>query len=503
MRVACPAPVAGSHSRTVPSSPAEASCRPSGLNATANTRPSWPVRVACPAPVAGSHSRTVPSPPAEASCRPSGLNATACTRPWWPVRVACPAPVAGSHSRTVPSSPAEASCRPSGLNATAYTAPSWPVRVACPAPVAGSHSRTVPSPPAEASCRPSGLNATAYTAPVVAGEGGLLGAGGRIPQPHRPVLAGGGELPPVRAERHRVHRAVVAGEGGLLGAGGRIPQPHRPVLAGGGELPPVRAERHRAHTRPSWPVRVACPAPVAGSHSRTVPSSLAEASRRAVRAERHRVHRAVVAGEEWPAGAGGRIPQPHRPVLAGGGELPPVRAERHREAPGSSWPVRVACPAPVAGSHSRTVPSSPAEASCRPSGLNATALTRPVWPVRTRCNAGVSAGRPHRGARYSEGSSGSSRWRSIPAGGLASHPARVTATSAGSASPANTWACWASQRRSQPIRGSSGSTADASARSVSAACGPASAIRLARYARSVTVLAAPARSPAPCRWCSR
>ena len=187
----------------------------------------------------------------------------------WPVRVACPAPVAGSHSRTVPSWLAEASCRPSGLNATASTPRAWPVRVACAAPVAGSHSRTVPSPPAEASCRPSGLNATASTHAVVAGEGGLRGAGGRIPQPHRPVLAGGGELPPVRAERHRVHLPVVAGQGGLPGAGGRIPQPHRPVLAGGGELPPVRAERHRVHPacvagqgglrRRRWPDPTAAP----------------------------------------------------------------------------------------------------------------------------------------------------------------------------------------------------------------------------------------------------
>ena len=41
-------------------------------------------------PVAGSHTRTVPSPPAEASNRPSGLNATAFTQLVWPVRVACP-----------------------------------------------------------------------------------------------------------------------------------------------------------------------------------------------------------------------------------------------------------------------------------------------------------------------------------------------------------------------------------------------------------------------------
>ena len=73
-------PVAGFHSRTVPSPPALASSLPSGLNATAITPPSGPepVRSGAPTgrPVAGFHSRTVPSPPAMASSLPPGLNAT-------------------------------------------------------------------------------------------------------------------------------------------------------------------------------------------------------------------------------------------------------------------------------------------------------------------------------------------------------------------------------------------------------------------------------------------
>src|SRR5262249_21311171 len=67
--------------------------------------------------------------------------------------------------------------------------------------------------------------------------------GGRVPQPRRPVAAGG-QQPPVRAERHAVDEAVVAGEGAQELAGGRVPQPRRPVAAGGGQQPPVRAERH-------------------------------------------------------------------------------------------------------------------------------------------------------------------------------------------------------------------------------------------------------------------
>jgi arylsulfatase A-like enzyme len=85
--------VSGSHSRTVPSSPAEASSgRPPTPvpNATDNTGPQWPVS-GCPtcSPVSGSHSRTVSSEPAEASSgRPPAPvpNATEDTPPVWPVR---------------------------------------------------------------------------------------------------------------------------------------------------------------------------------------------------------------------------------------------------------------------------------------------------------------------------------------------------------------------------------------------------------------------------------
>ena len=78
------------------------------------------------APVAGSHNRTVPSsPPMASSTRPSGSapNATAVTAPVWPVSGSpTGAPVTGSHNRTVPSSlPVASSTRPSGStpNATA------------------------------------------------------------------------------------------------------------------------------------------------------------------------------------------------------------------------------------------------------------------------------------------------------------------------------------------------------------------------------------------------
>ena len=122
--------------------------------------------------------------------------------------------------------------------------------------------------------------------------------------------------------------------------------------------------------------------------------------------------------------AGGGVPQPHRAVGAGAGHAAAVGAERHR-VDGVVWPMsgcrrvgRWRCPTaapsrrrrrwpavcpsglnatpltqpvwpvsgwptgwPVSASHSRTVPSALALASSVPSGLNATPLTKPVWPV--------------------------------------------------------------------------------------------------------------------------
>ena len=79
-------PVAGSQSLTspwsLPTPSAEAIRVPSGLNATQLTQPLWPFHSRIDSPVAESQSRIVPglpyscAPPAEARCRPSGLNAT-------------------------------------------------------------------------------------------------------------------------------------------------------------------------------------------------------------------------------------------------------------------------------------------------------------------------------------------------------------------------------------------------------------------------------------------
>ena len=96
---------------------------------------------------------------------------------------------------------------------------------------------------------PSGLNATLVHRVGVAGQRLADGlAGGGVPQPHRVVVAAGGDAGAVGAERHAVHRVGVAGQrlaDGLAGVG--VPQPHRVVVAAGGEPVPVGAERHAVH----------------------------------------------------------------------------------------------------------------------------------------------------------------------------------------------------------------------------------------------------------------
>jgi hypothetical protein len=64
-------------------------------------------------------------------------------------------------------------------------------------------------------------------------------------------------------------------------------------------------------------------------------------------------------------------------------------------APTRSWEIAPGCSA----SHSRTVPSSPALASVRPSGVNATAFTPWLWPSSTRSMAPDALGSPRCVAR--------------------------------------------------------------------------------------------------------
>ncbi len=146
---------------------------------------------------------------------PSGLNATLSTASVWPVSGAPMGwPVSASHSRTVLSSLPEAMRGAVGAERHTGHRAVWPVSGAPRGwPVSASHSRTVLS-RCRRRCRcPSGLNATLNTVsvwPVSGCADGLAGVG--VPQPHRVVVAAGGDAVPVGAERHTGHRVGVAGE---------------------------------------------------------------------------------------------------------------------------------------------------------------------------------------------------------------------------------------------------------------------------------------------------
>src|SRR5712691_8061462 len=139
--------------------------------------------------------------------------------------------------------------------------------------------------PAAAAARPA-RSTTPPRTPQIDRERPPNGAaGGRVPHPHRPVgAAGGQQQPPVGggAERHRGHLIAVADER-LPGeaAGDRVPHPHRCVGAAGGQqqLPAGGgAERHRGQLPGVADERLPRGRPVTGSHTRTVPSVLPETS---------------------------------------------------------------------------------------------------------------------------------------------------------------------------------------------------------------------------------
>ena len=75
-------PFRGSHSRTVPSSPPEASSSPPGANARLVTSPSWPRSVFGGPRLPTRHSSIVPPPSPDASTAPSGSNTRSFTGSW-------------------------------------------------------------------------------------------------------------------------------------------------------------------------------------------------------------------------------------------------------------------------------------------------------------------------------------------------------------------------------------------------------------------------------------
>ena len=256
----------------------------------------------------GSHTRTVPSSPALASRVPSGDHATARTQPVWPVRVACGAPLAG-----VP--------HPHRAVAAGAGQPG-PVRRPTPPPPprrcgrSGSPAvRRSPRPTPAPSCRrrrwPAGSRpaTTPPPAPRRCGrQGRLRCAARRVPHPHRAVVAGAGQPGAVRRPRHRPHPAGVTVR---VACGGRWPRPtpapcrrrrRWPAGSRPATTPPPAPSRCGRQGRLRWPL--------AASHTRTVPSSPALASR-ARPATTPPPHPAGVAGQDAEQRVGGVV-RPHR-----------------------------------------------------------------------------------------------------------------------------------------------------------------------------------------------
>ena len=260
---------------------------------------------------------------------------------------------------------------------------------------------------ATARVRPSGANVTESTAPVSrradSGRGSAYVGG--VPEAYGALLAAGDQGAPVGAEGERVDvidpggdRAEQPGPGHRF----RGPQPQGAVGAGAGEGTAVGAEGDRvdgpgvagergelAWAAPVGEVPEAHGAVVAGGGEQP-----------AVGAEGDGVERAGGAGQGGP----GQIPEPRALVLAPAGQRAPSGPEGQRpDTPGVPrehgrltngtvvvpFAVPFLSPSPST-SQRRTVPSVPPVASCRPSGLKATALTASVC-VASTC---VCRGRP-------------------------------------------------------------------------------------------------------------
>ena len=239
--------------------------------------------------------------------------------------------------------------------------------------------------------------------------------------PHRPIEScSGQQRPPIgvtagvppRQSAHPPYRAAVAGHSGDdLSSGGRVPNPHRRVVARGGQQGPPSgsplASHPRQSARPPHGTGMAghrgptC-RPEAGSRTRDRPVGPDGGQQRppigvtaGVPPGRvHTPHTAPV----WPVIAGpacrprGRIPDPDRPVATDRGDY--TRSEvmtRTRVCPRQCWRGQSrACQIGVAlsGSQRRRVPSSLAEASTvRPSDIVRvrTLQTAAVCPLSWTC----------------------------------------------------------------------------------------------------------------------
>ena len=132
-----------------------------------------------------------------------------------------------------------------------------------------------------------------------------------------------------RAERHSIHRGPMAFEGPPTCSAGRVPRPHRLVVASRSQQLAIRAERHSIRHGP-MALEGVTDLFAAGRSPTTSPSCRRFRSQQlAVRAERHPIHRGRWHSSESPTCLPLVGPQSHRLVGAGGGEGLAVGLNHH------------------------------------------------------------------------------------------------------------------------------------------------------------------------------
>ena len=162
LKIVSSLPVAAFQMRAAPSADAVATSPPLGAKMAAQTASGW--RNSMSRPVSGSQTRALLSFQIVMICRPFGPNCAPSAQ-LWPVDRASSRPDLALHSRTVLSVDAVITRLPSSLKATLRTDCRWPSSCATTTPLCTSHTRAVASSEAVAARRPSGLNTAPNTAP--------------------------------------------------------------------------------------------------------------------------------------------------------------------------------------------------------------------------------------------------------------------------------------------------------------------------------------------------
>ena len=276
-------------------------------------------------PAGARQTLTSPSRLHEARDDPSGAKAIPLTWALCPLRTRSSWLVRASQSRITPDVPQVARELPSGANARFSNLSLAPRIVLRTSRLAGSRIVTTPVSSAVAMVPPSGANARATRGVEFRCDCKQDGAGCRVPEPNRLVVAHRGQGPPVGREGKRANRVGVARELSNAARPADVPHANGPVPPLQPFLAPCRGERPAIGSERDGPDEVLValermqeapgrrvPEPDVVSHR-----EVAGREDPTIRRERQRGHRpdpAIPAANERP---GGRIPELDRLGLVG------------------------------------------------------------------------------------------------------------------------------------------------------------------------------------------